>query len=114
LAAFSSSSFSTSAFSSSSFDLDSTGTSGFVVDDIQNANATEDTVSRYNICQRTGFKVKPHQLVEEWSGALVRPDSFEFRSDQDFIRPLAESLVGPIRPESDDSFIVTSIAPEDL
>ena len=114
MAAFSSSSFSTSAFSSSSFDLDSTASSGFVIDDIQNANASEDTVSRYNIDMKSGFRVKPGTLVEEYNGILTRPESFDIRHPQDFIRPLAESLIGPIRPESDDSFIVTSIAPEDL
>ena len=79
-----------------------------------NTNVSEDTVSRFNICQRTGFRVKPHELVEEYNGILVRPDSFEYRHPQEFIRPLAESLTGPIRPEPDNSFIATSIAPEDL
>lgn len=31
------------------------------------------------ICQRTGFKVKADELVEEWTGLLVRRQSWEPR-----------------------------------
>jgi hypothetical protein len=81
---------------------------------ITNSTATEDTSNRYNICQRTGFKVKPGSLMKEWNGALVRSDSYEPRNIQDFVKGKAESLTGAIRPEADDQFIATSIAPEDL
>jgi hypothetical protein len=94
--------------------LDSTASSGFVIDDIQNANASEDTVSRYNIDMKSGFRVKPGALVEEYNGILTRPESFDIRHPQEFVRPLAEELTGPLRPEPTDTFIATSIAPEDL
>ena len=88
--------------------------STFQVDEIENSTATTDSVSRYNLCQRTGFRVKPHELVEEWNGTLVRPESFEYRHPAEFVRPLAEELTGPVRSEPSNSFVAVSIAPEDL
>jgi hypothetical protein len=88
--------------------------STFQTDNITNSTAESDTDNRYNICQRTGFKVKPGTLIEEWNGTLVRAFSWEPRNLQDLVRTEAESLVGPSRPEGTDTFITTSIAPEDL
>lgn len=88
--------------------------STFQVDEISNSTASEDDRAWQNICQRTGFQVKAGELVREWDGSLVRPESYERRNEQDFIRPKAESLTGPIRPEPDDVFISTSVAPSDL
>jgi hypothetical protein len=89
--------------------LESTGAG-----DPSNATATEDSENKYNICQRTGFKIKPGQLVEEWDGVKVRADSWEPRSLQDLVRVRAEELHGAYRPEPTDQFIANSIAPEDL
>lgn len=88
--------------------------STFTTDEIVNNDATEDTKNRYNICQRTGFRVKPGTLVREWNGTLVRPDSWEQRHPQEFIRPLAEDLKGARRPEPDDEFVTTAITADDL
>jgi hypothetical protein len=88
--------------------------STFQTDNISNSNASVDTGNRYNICQRTGFRVKPGELITEWNGTQVRPNSWEPRNLQEFIRPLAEELTGPTRPEGTDTFLAASIAPEDL
>ena len=88
--------------------------SSFQIDQISNSTATEDSDNKYNICQRTGFKVKPGSLIETWDGQLVRRESWEPRNMQDFTTVKAESLTGATRPESTDVFIATSIAPEDL
>ena len=82
--------------------------------DITNSTASEYDDNKVTVCARTGFKVKAGTLVQEWSGAWVRPDSYEPRSLQDFIRNKAESQTGAYRSEATDQFIVNSVAPEDL
>lgn len=81
---------------------------------ITNSNAEADAGNRYNICMRTGFRVKPGELIEDAYGSLVRQDSFDKRHPQEFIRPLAEELTGPKRPEPTDQFLSSSVSPEDL
>lgn len=61
--------------------------------------------SNYEICERTGFRVRRGGLVKEWNGTMVRPESFEPRHPQDFVRAIAEQLEGSPRPEQDDRFI---------
>ena len=87
--------------------------STFMVDEIANDTATTDPNSRFNVCQRTGFKVKVDALSTEWHGVKVRPESYEPRNQQDFVSADAESLTGAIRPEPTDVFITSSVAPED-
>ena len=81
---------------------------------IVNTGTFEDSGNRYNVCQTTGFKVRPRELVRQWDGAKVRPESFDVRNEQDNVRVHAEELTGPIRPEAEDVFVSTSTAPEDL
>jgi len=81
---------------------------------IVNTNTFEDSGNRFNVCQVSGFKVRPRELVKQWDGSKVRPESFDVRNEQDYVRVHAEQLTGPIRPETDNVFISTSIAPEDL
>ena len=38
------------------------------------------------ICARTGFKLKRSDCKKEWTGQIVRAESFEKRNAQDFIR----------------------------
>jgi hypothetical protein len=71
----------------------------------QNANATTDVPTNYEICDRTGFKVLPGTLVKEWNGAMVRPQSWEARHPQDFVRGRPEKSKGSPRPEPADTFI---------
>ena len=62
-------------------------------------------VSNLEICQRTGFKVPRGTLRTEWTGAKVRPESFETRHPQDFVRAPTESPKGSPSPEPTDTFI---------
>lgn len=82
--------------------------------DITNDGAGPYDDNKNNVCQLTGFRVKAGGLVQQWDGAWVRPESFSLRNEQDFVRPKAESLTGAIRPEHENLFISTSIAPESL
>jgi len=76
----------------------------YPIDQIPNANATTGPTN-YEICERTGFRVKPGELVEEWNGVMVRQRSFEHRHPQDFVRSSSEKLEGSKRPEQDDRFV---------
>ena len=87
--------------------------STFQVDEITNSTATE-VASVYCACQRTNFRVKVSEgLISEWDNTLVRPESYEPRHDQQFVRVRAEELEGAERPEPSDVYIGTSISPED-
>ena len=88
--------------------------STFQTDNISNSTATEDAGNRYTVCMRSGFRVKPNTLVEDAYGSLVRYESFDKRHPGELIRPLAEEITGPNRPEPTDTFIANSISPEDL
>ena len=66
---------------------------------IVNTDATE-VDSSYEICQRSGFRVKAGTLIQEWTGLWVKPEFFEPRNMQDFVRSKAERLTGAQRPES--------------
>lgn len=70
--------------------------------------------SQYHICDRTGFKVPAGMLRKEWTGAMVRPQSWERRHPQDFIRARPEHHKGSPRPEQTDTFITTEVDAEDL
>lgn len=56
------------------------------------------------ICQRTGFKVKAEDLVEEWTGLMVRRSSCDPRHPLlDVPVPRGEELRdSPTGPESDN------------
>lgn len=82
--------------------------------DIENDTAGFDTASRFNICQRTGMKALPGELLTEWHGVLVRQWSFDERNQQDFVRAKAEILIGPRRPEPPDTFITSDVTQDDL
>lgn len=71
----------------------------------QNANVTTNVPSNYEICDRTGFRVMPGELVKEWNGAMVRRESWEARHPQDFVRGRPEHPKGSPRPEQPDTFI---------
>lgn len=76
----------------------------FVVDAIQNADAAA-FPSHYEICERSGFRVRRGELVEEWTGVMVRKESFERRNAQDFVRGVSDDQHGSPRPEQDDQFV---------
>ena len=81
---------------------------------IANATANAASASSYNVCQRTGFRVKPGKLVQEWTGLWVLPEVCDRRSMQDFVRTEAESLTGPEKPEQSDYFIDSISDGDDL
>lgn len=70
----------------------------------QNVNVV-DIPSNDEICDRTGFKVPRGTLRKEWNGAMVRPESWEPRHPQDFVRARPEHPKGSPRPEQPDVFI---------
>ena len=86
--------------------------------DITNDNATTDGVNRYNVCQRSGFRAKPGELVRDGYGAMVLPEYAESRHPQDAVRSTGpdEPNRGAIRPDDTgrELFISTSVAPENL
>jgi hypothetical protein len=59
----------------------------------------------YEVCQKSGFKVKPGQLAQQWDGAFVRADLIDKRHPQEFVRGLRERVLPPAPPELADSFI---------
>jgi hypothetical protein len=72
--------------------------------DIENSNAVE-IPSNYEICDRTGFRVPRGTLKREWNGLMVRPQSWEPRHPQDFVRATSDRQRGSPRPEQTDTFI---------
>ena len=66
---------------------------------IENANATTDVPSNYEICDYSGMRAKPGELVPTWDGKMVLPRFWEPRNDQDFVRARAEKQHGAERPE---------------
>ena len=85
-----------------------------MIDVITNSDAGVDTENRYNVCQRSGFRAKPGELVEDGYGAWVLPKYAEPRHLQDFVRSLPDQLEGSVRPEPTDTFITTAVTIDDL
>ena len=74
---------------------------------VTNADATTET-SHYEICQRSGFKVRAGELVKEWTGLWVRPQDWEARNEQDFVRTVHQVRKASISPEPTDDFLSTN------
>ena len=72
---------------------------------VENTDATEDSGNRYNLCQRSGFKAKPGELVRDGYGSMVLPEYAEPRHPQDLIRSRPEHQTGAVRPEQDNVFL---------
>ncbi len=77
---------------------------------ITNSESTSKVPINYEICDRSGFRVKRNGLRTEWHGIMVRPKSFESRNAQDFVSSRAEKQEGSERPEQPDRFIGDDIA----
>lgn len=58
------------------------------------------------ICDRTGFRVMPGGLKQQWDGFKVRPKSWDARHPQDFVRAGKDEQKGSPRPEPADTFVV--------
>ncbi len=82
--------------------------------DITNDSAGPDS-GKYNICQRSGRKAKPGELVKEaFTQAWVLPEFADPYPQNLRIEAIAENLEGALRPEGDDIFISGDIDPADL
>jgi len=69
--------------------------------------------SNYLMCDRTNFKVR--ELKKEWTGYMVRPESFENQHPQDFLKSRgSDKQRGPLSPEPENQFITTEITGDDL
>lgn len=81
--------------------------SGGTTDAVTNERATAPPSPNYLICDRTGFKVPVEEgLKKEWTGAMVRKESWEPRHPQDLVRAKIEKeQKGSPRPEQQDEFI---------
>lgn len=68
----------------------------------------------YRICDRTGFKVHASETREEWTGAIVREQSWEPRHPQDLVRGRPDDQTVPKpRPRPADSFLEPGDVTED-
>ena len=72
---------------------------------IANSNATTDVPTQYTICDRTGFRVLPHELMRDGYGMMVRPESYESRHPQEMVRSTTDKQTGSVRPEAPDRFL---------
>lgn len=63
----------------------------------------------YRMCDRTGFKVRAGRTQKEWTGMIVRGQSWERRHPQDFVRGVRDDQTVPMpRPRQVDLFIAQS------
>ena len=81
---------------------------------ITNTEAIADSSNRFNVCQFSGFRALPGELVESGYGELVLPKYAEGRHMQERVRVRAEQLEGSPRNEAPDVFITDEILAEDL
>jgi hypothetical protein len=68
---------------------------------ITNAEATS-VANNYVVCERTGYRVKPGELRDQWDGAKVRPESFDRRHPQEFMRGRPETFKPSPSPQLPD------------
>lgn len=62
----------------------------------------------YNIDDRTGFKVRASRTKKEWTGRIVREQSFEPRQPQDLVQGVPDIQTVPEpRPRQVNVFLVT-------
>lgn len=60
----------------------------------------------YRICDRTGFKVLASKTRKEWTGLIVRNESWEPRNAQDFVTGVRDDQsVWEARPRSVDAYV---------
>ena len=71
---------------------------------ITNDDATPATTNQ-EICDRTGFRVLPGELVRNWDGVYTRIKSLDVKPPQLLIRSVPDQQKGSPSPESKDVFI---------
>lgn len=69
--------------------------------------------SNYLMCDRSNFKVD--ELKTEWTGLMVRPEDWEPRHPQEYVKSRGtQKDIGPQSPEPDNVFITTAVSIDDL
>ena len=81
---------------------------------LDNTIAQTDSQNRYNVCQFSGFRAMPGELVKSAYGELSLPKFAEPRHMQERVRVHAENLEGSPRNEAPDTFITTAVTIDDL
>lgn len=68
------------------------------------------------ICDRTGFAIYSSEARKEWTGHIVRRESFESRHPQDFVRGIPDHPgVTDARPPGTDRFLADNeVTPDSL
>ncbi len=81
---------------------------------ITNADATAAPTNQ-EVCDRSGFRVYPGELVKNWDGVYTRKQSVDQRHPQLLVRSVSEEFKGSPSPESEDSFVgVNEVQADDL
>lgn len=62
----------------------------------------------YEICQRSGFKVDPRELVQEWTGLWVLPEFRDFRHPQELRSAMPKAGPAQRQGEKPEIFIGAS------
>jgi len=74
--------------------------------EIVNVDSTTEVPVNYEICDRSGFRVYPDELVKDSYGFLTRKESKDERHPQDSLRSRGgDKEKGPQSPELDDQFL---------
>lgn len=69
----------------------------------------------YQICDRSGFKMRSPTSKKEWNGRTVRESDWEPRPPQDLVRAKRVARhPEPASPEPTDTFITTTVTGDDL
>ena len=81
---------------------------------IENTGAVVRALSENTICDRSGRKAYPHELIKDsYSGNMILKRHLD--EPQQYTRAWrSESGTGPKRAETEDTFITTAITPDDL
>ena len=83
-------------------------------DVIINTDANEDSGNRFNVCQFSGFRALPGELVKSAYGEMSLPKFAEPRHMQERVRVHAENLEGSPRNEATDVFITDEVTQDAL
>lgn len=83
--------------------------------DITNDNATTPDFTGYEICDKSGFRAYPGELVRDGhSRNWVLPRFADAEQPNELRHHRSESGKGPINAEISDNFITTTVTIDDL
>ena len=82
---------------------------------ITNSGASTDVPSNYEVDDRTGFRLEPHEVVVDWYGQRTNKKSADSRHPQEMVRSRSDKFPGSISPEQDDRFLADNeVTTDDL